>query len=164
MSDFVETEHPRDEGGQFTDLQAQAGPLKPPAVRRPRKPKAASNLPKRQPLSVTVANPDKAKANIKGKYVPRDPKEGEEMLLLKRPQAGAYLFTEYAVGDLIQAVGGLIQTRYVVTAAKPGYTRSGEGWKLWEQLVIARLATEEDIAAVADQAAAQRAEDRMIDV
>ena len=51
---------------------------------------------------------------------------------------------------------------YVVTSAKPGYTRAGEGWKEWEQLVTARLATQEDHDAVADQKAAHDAESRRV--
>jgi len=51
---------------------------------------------------------------------------------------------------------------YVVTTAKDGYTRGGEGWKVWEQLVTARLATQEDHDAVAEQRAAHEAESRRV--
>jgi hypothetical protein len=66
--------------------------------------------------------------------------------------------TKGIIGKIIAAP----RRSYVVTSAKPGYTRAGEGWKEWEQLVTARLATQDDHDAVAAQKAAQEAETRRV--
>lgn len=118
------------------------------SAKSPRRPKA-KNIPAKQPREVTVANHAKLKSAIKSKYVPRPPRDDEATLLLQRPQTGPYQFHEYAVGDLIGD--------HVVTAAKPGFTRGGEGFKRWEQIVIARPATPDDHNAVAAQRAEQSA-------
>lgn len=100
---------------------------------------------------------------------------------MERPQIGCRgNFLDFQTGDLIQVTieiktGGNKynlenprtverETRcYVIVAAKPGFVRdisNGEfsmGVK-WEQLVVARLATDEDHAVIAEQKAAQDAE------
>jgi hypothetical protein len=188
---------------------------------------AKTNLPQRQPAAVKVASPTGVRAGTKAKFIPRDPKDGEVMLILTRPQSGPYTFQEYARGDLIEHqgarvngldrawitpsvlggaylaaqtgnadtlplladaledagctnaevlallrnrtsggwVGKIISTvtqSYVVVATKPGYTRSGEGWKVWEQIVVARLATDADHEAVAEQKATHEAETQRV--
>jgi hypothetical protein len=114
----------------------------------------AMNLPKRQPTNVRVISREYAERQIKAKYIPRAPKDGEAMVWLERPQMSSGEFAEFARGDLIRAK----DVSYVVVAAKPGFTRSAEGWKRWEQILVVRPATEEDEAAVAEQRAAQSAE------
>lgn len=191
--------------------------------------KLATKLPAQQPTSVSVSSPAARREAIKGKYVPRDPKDGEVMLTLVRPQtlpSGSFL--EYAAGDLIshrwarldaalkaewitdavydlavqivtasddlmpiladaladagcqdEAIlsslrakerkgwaGKIVAARpmsYVVTAAKPGYTRTwSQGGKAWEQIVVARRATAADHEAVSGQQAAHDAESRRV--
>jgi hypothetical protein len=151
------------ENGQFVSGGSESAAEKPKTEetkqKKPKTPKI--NLPKKSPSSIRVVDYEKAKANYKAKFVPRAPKDGESCLLLGCPQAGAYEFLEYTVGDLLKGYDG---NKYVVTAAKPMFTRSGEGggWKTWEQRVIARPATDMDLAAVGEQQNAQDAETKRV--
>lgn len=117
----------------------------------------AINLP-RSPSSARVISFAGARENFKAKFVPRPPKDDESMLLIQRPQIGPYDFLEYARGDLITSSSLPV----VVTAAKAGFTRSGEGWKRWEQLLVVRPANDADHAAVAAQRAEQAAESERV--
>lgn len=83
------------------------------------------------------------KDSIKSKFVPREPREGEFLLLIRRPQTSSGAFAEYAKGEVLTTLG---LPYYVIVAVKPGFCRGGEGWKKWEQLVVARLATTEETA------------------
>lgn len=114
----------------------------------------ASRLPSRTPSSIKPISFAAARENFTSKFVPREPKEGEQMLLIQRPQVGPYDFLEYARGDLI--------AEYVCVGAKAGFTRRFEYGKRWEQLILVRAATDADRAAVADQRAAQDAETRRV--
>ena len=55
-----------------------------------------------QPRSHFITTYQNAKDMIKGKYVPREPKEDEKMLMVQRPQVGPYEFYEYQKGDVIR--------------------------------------------------------------
>lgn len=118
----------------------------------------ATNLPK-TPSSTKVISFAAACENFTAKFVPRAPKPDESMLLVQRPQVGPYDFLEYARGDLITAN---VASPVVVVAGKAGFTRSGEGWKRREQLIVVRPANEADHAAVAAQREAQAAEGQRI--
>lgn len=119
----------------------------------------AKNLPAKMPTGATYIEYQAARLAIKAMYVPRPPKDGERMIVLRRPQTGSYTFASYARGDLLRLPSG---NYWVVTAARDGYSRAGEGWKVWEQMIIARPAIQADHDAVAQQAAAQVAESQSI--
>lgn len=118
----------------------------------------ATNLP-RNPTAAKVISFAAARENFTSKFVPREPRNDESMLLVRRPQIGPYEFLEYARGDLITAN---VASPVVVVAAKAGFTRSGEGWKRWEQLLVVRPANDADHVAVAAQRAAQDAEHQRV--
>lgn len=129
------------------------------------KAKKAKNYPKSGPTNSREITYTWARDNIKAKYVPREPREGETLVKIMRPQVGPFEFATFAAGDLIN-VGG---KHVVVTAAKPGFTRvlHEDHGKQWEQILVIRPATAEDEEAVASQIAAaradiQRAMDRMM--
>jgi len=102
----------------------------------------------------------KAKAAFRGKVVPREPKAGEVLLDIKRPQSSRGNFPDYAVGDFFESesYGGL-----VVTAAGVGFTMSSPGeWKVWKQLIVVRPAIPSDHEAVAEQKVARDRESKRV--
>lgn len=134
----VEAEKPKVE----PEPQAEAEPTEPQvASDKKRRGKLATNVPEHNPRRIEKWNYKKVKDEVKGKYVPREPKEGESLLSLDRPQTGPYTFHEYQAGDLIQTQP---DDGWVVVAAKPGFVMGGEGFRKWKQLVVARKATPED--------------------
>ena len=145
-------------------LREQAAPH--PAVEQARavvaKGPKAKRLPEHQPIGAKIWTHEQARANIKAKYVPRPPKNGETMVVVRRPQTGPYDFAEYGTGDLIRYHHEGTNHHAVVTAAKPGYSRSGEGWKVREQILVTRPATDADHAAVSSQRSAHEAEHRRV--
>jgi len=118
---------------------------------QPTKAVKAKTLPKKGPSSIQFRSRKGLDAALKSKYVPREATDGEVIATLGRPQVGPYDFLEYKPGDVIFSD----ERNYVVQAVKPGYTRSGEGWKVWEQSAVLRLATPVDLAAIAAQKAEQ---------
>jgi len=172
----------------------------------------AKNLPKANPIESKIVTHAVMGQLIKAKYIPRAPKDGEYMMVIRRPQirvgnygTGTSSFLEYAAGDYITTkafpgnstiaeftppefaaadmltddgksiaadywdshdqpakAAALRLSNYVVVLAKDGYTRMGEGYKVWEQILVVRLATEADRAAVADQIAAAEAETKRV--
>jgi hypothetical protein len=117
----------------------------------------AKHLPK-QPLKILRVTWQSARNTIRPAYVPREPRDGEMLLHLTLPQLASGAFEIYARGDLLRRRYALpSDVSCVVVAAKPGYCRGGEGaggWRVWEQLVVARLATDRDLAALATEIAA----------
>ena len=102
----------------------------------------------------------KAKAAFRGKVVPREPKAGEVLLDIKRPQSSRGNFPDYAVGDFFESesYGGL-----VVTAAGVGFIMSSPGaWKVWKQLIVVRPAIPSDHEAVAEQKVARDRESKRV--
>ena len=124
----------------------------------------AKTIPQKQPSSIKKWNYESAKAKIKSKFVPRPPKEGEEILDLRRPQNGPYEFIEFKAGDLITGWDNASESNihYVVTSAKPGYSLKSEGYTLHKQLVTARPATDSDHSAVKPQRTSQAAETKSV--
>ena len=113
-----------------------------------------ATLPEKRPNGLEFRTHAGLKDQLKSKYVPREPKDGEVLAVLDRPQlsprpaGGADRgFAVYKAGDVLL----MGDASYVVQAAKESYTRSGEGWKRWEQAVVLRAATDDDHAAVAPQ-------------
>ncbi len=121
----------------------------------------ATNLPKRNPNRIVAVSWAEKRKQIKAKFVPTEPKDGEVLLMVERPQTGPYTFHEYGKGDLITQYAE-VPVSYVVLRVKPGYTRSGEGWKKWEQLLVARVATDRDHQALESQRAVHAAESQAI--
>ena len=115
----------------------------------------ALNLPRKRPTKIVPISLGEARANFKSKFVPRAPKDGEQILLIQRPQVGPYEFLTYAPGDLIA-------DKFVCLSAKAGFTRRSEYGPRWEQLLLVRAATDEDRAAVAFQRAAEDEDTRLI--
>lgn len=123
----------------------------------------AKTLPEKQPLEMKFLQYEKVRQQTRGrgKTMPRQPKDGEALAVLRRPQASPKTpggagrgFVMYKDGDVVNSDG----RRYVVqAAAKEGYTRSDEdnSFKQWEQLAVLRAATDEDVLAIDDQQAAQ---------
>ena len=116
----------------------------------------------RTPRGTVVISFERARQTIKAKYVPRPPRDGETLLQVGRPQSASGDFIEYVRGDYLRLSSG----PRVVVAAKPGFSRSGEGgsWMVWEQLLIVRPATQADTDSVAEQVAAEeRAGQKVMD-
>ena len=132
----------------------------------------ATTLPRQNPTSMVQWTVKHSKSMVGAKHTPREPRDGEKLVNVKRPQVGPYEFLEFAKGDLIECAisdhwGNIVtqSSGYVVVAAKPGYGSGGEGrggWRVWGQVIIIRPATDADRAAVAVQTAAKAAEGKQI--
>jgi hypothetical protein len=95
----------------------------------------AASVPKKEPTGIEEKTANWLYgAGFPKKNIPREPREGERLVLAGRPQVGPYEFLNFEVGDLLHG-------KWVVTAAKPGIRRSGK----WEQALTVRPATEEDV-------------------
>lgn len=103
----------------------------------------------------------------------KENEDGTRDVVVGRPQVGPHQFATYAPGDIITesllaphpTMGFMVNAgtkRWVVTAAKKAAVRSGEGYKVWDQQLTTRPATDEDLAAVAQQQAASDAETKRV--
>ena len=107
----------------------------------------------RVPGSFAERTHEAEKAAIKAKYVPRAPKDGEIVARVDRPQMRSGDFATYERGDYLRV--GTDRRFFVIVAAKAGFSRGGEGWKKWEQIVVAREPNAAELTQIQDHEAVQ---------